>query len=219
MEIKSGTNTKANPENNPELAKLSKHLEKRGFDVHICSDKNEAANKLLDIVRNSGNKNPKLGFGNSETIRSINFIEKVSPYTSEIYVHDPLADTADADMKALSADFYFSSANAVSKDGQIVNIDGTGNRTAATCFGPKHVIFVIGKNKICATLENAIERARNVAAVGIAKKYKRNTPCVHTGKCEDCQSPQCVCGVMTVHRRQLHGNKITIILVDEDLGI
>ncbi len=123
------------------------------------------------------------------------------------------------DLKALHSDIYFTSANAVSYDGYIINIDGTGNRTSATCFGPKCVVYIIAKNKIAGTLEEAIDRAKNTAAVSLAKKYGRKTPCVTTNKCEDCLSPDCICNVMTIHRRQLYGNKIKIILVNEDMGI
>lgn len=201
------------------LDELSGEFRKRGFEVFTCSNKKEAVNAVTDIVKNIEQSGLKVGFGNSETLRALNLIELVSGIATEVNVHNPRIDTEDADRRALLSDMYFTSANAVSSDGFIVNIDGTGNRTAATCFGPKHVIFVIGKNKIVKTLNDAIDRAKNVAAVGIAKKYGRKTPCVYTGKCEECQSPECVCGVMTIHRRQLRGNKITVILVDEDLGI
>lgn len=204
---------------NHELDELSIQLRKRGFDAFICLSKKEAVDTVTDIVKNTGQSGLIAGFGNSETLRMLNLIEIISEIVESVNVHDPKMNTEDADRKALLSDLYFTSANAVSSDGYIVNIDGTGNRTAATCFGPKHVLFVIGRNKVVKTLSDAIDRAKNIAAVGIAKKYGRKTPCAYTGKCEECQSPECVCGVMTIHRRQLYGNKITVILVDEDLGI
>lgn len=118
----------------------------------------------------------------------------------------------------MTADYYLTSANAISLDGNIVNIDGTGNRTAATCFGPKNLIYVIGKNKIANTLEDAMNRAK-CSAVELAKRYNRKTPCVVTGKCENCVSPECICAVTTIHRKKPYGINITVILINEDLGI
>lgn len=119
---------------------------------------------------------------------------------------------------ALSADIFLSSANAVSLDGQIVNIDGTGNRVAATCFGPRHVIFVVGMNKITETLEGAMARAKE-AAVKLAIHYRRKTPCVKTGICTDCLSAECICSVMAIHRKNPLGNKVSVFLVAENLGL
>ena len=135
-----------------------------------------------------------------------------------VYQHNP--DSSENETKkALLADIYLTSANAISADGQIVNIDGTGNRIAATCYGPKQVIFVIGKNKIAPSLEEAINRARNSAAVRNAKRYNRKTPCVITGKCEDCLSLDCICNVMTIHRKKPYGVKMTVVLINEKLGL
>lgn len=159
-----------------------------------------------------------IGMGNSLTLDALGIKKIWKKQTSAIYQHAP--DSSESETKkALLADVYLTSANAISCDGQIINIDGTGNRTAATCYGPKHVIYVIGKNKITPSLEEAIKRARNTAAVKNAKRYNRKTPCTITGKCEDCLSPECICGIMTIHRKQPYGLKITVILVNEEAGL
>jgi len=159
-----------------------------------------------------------IGMGNSLTLEALGIKEIWDKEVPSIYQHAAGSSEYET-KKALLADIYLTSANAISYDGQIVNIDGTGNRIAATCYGPKQVIYVIGKNKITESLEEAIKRARNTAAVKNAKRYYRKTPCVTTGKCEDCLSPECICGVIAIHRKKPHGLKITVILVNEELGL
>lgn len=109
------------------------------------------------------------------------------------------------------------STNAVSQNGQLVNIDGTGNRVAALCFGPKEVIVVAGMNKVAGSLEEAYSRARKFAAPVNAQRFDFETPCSKTGMCADCLSPQCICSQMVVTRRT-SGGRIKVILVGEDLG-
>ena len=157
------------------------------------------------------------GFGNSQTCRDLHLIPFVSERAWESYVHDPLRYSHADDRKAQWADVYLTSANAVSMQGHIVNIDGTGNRVSATCFGPEQVIYVIGQNKIAGDLEGAIARAKEAAVINV-KRYNKKTPCAVTGKCEDCLSPECLCGVMTIHRKALIGNRISILFVRQDLG-
>ena len=196
-----------------DLAILQKRLFDRGFQVFVCADKQEAITLISETLLNESAS--VVGIGNSITLKEL---ELMSILSSKVVYERNIKGNGEDERKALLADIYFTSANAISYDGQIINIDGTGNRVAATCFGPKHVVFVVGKNKIADSLENAIERARN-AAVELAKKYERKTPCVITGKCEDCISPESICGVTTIHRKQLYGNKISVILIDKDLGL
>jgi L-lactate utilization protein LutB len=201
---------------NEQLLALSKTLKSRGFQVEVCENIEQAAELVHEII---GKSTPvsSIGFGNSITVQSAGLQESLSKFTKEIYIHIPVG-TEDIDRKALTTDFYLTSANAVSLDGHIINIDGNGNRTAATCFGPKHVIYLIGKNKITKTLEEAMLRAKN-AAVQNAKRYNRKTPCVQSGKCQNCISPECVCSVTTIHRKKPFGVNITVILINEDAGL
>jgi len=201
---------------NYNLDVLRDRFNKRGFNTVVCNDKQEAVHYILETF--PVNNDMIIGMGNSLTLEDLGIKDIWAKQVSAIYQHIP-ACSEEETKKALLADLYLTSANAISYDGQIVNIDGTGNRVAATCYGPKQVIYVIGKNKIAESLEEAIKRARNTAAVENAKRYNRKTPCVTTGKCEDCLSPECICGVMTIHRKQPQGLKITIILVNEELGL
>lgn len=195
---------------------VTKNLKKRGFSVYVCQTQEDVQGILLNKIIDPEDK--VVGFGNSKTLRELGITDFIADYVEKVYIHNPRDFSAENDRKAMLADIYLTSANAISLDGCIVNIDGTGNRTAATCFGPKQVVYVVGKNKIAETMEGAIDKAKQAAA-NLAKFYGRNTPCAVTGKCEDCLSPECICGVMTIHRKYLYGNKISVILVDADLGI
>ena len=195
---------------------LRDRFNKRGFNTVVCNDKQEAVHYILETF--PVNNDMIIGMGNSLTLEALGIKDIWANQVPAIYQHAP-GCSEDETRKALLADIYLTSANAISYDGQIVNIDGTGNRIAATCYGPKQVIYVIGKNKIAKSLEEAIKRAQNTAAVKNAKRYNRKTPCVTTGRCEDCLSPECICAVMTIHRKQPHGLKITLILVNEELGL
>ena len=111
------------------------------------------------------------------------------------------------------------SSNAISKDGQLVNIDGMGNRVAAMCFGPRQVVVIAGMNKVLGTLDDAVARARNVAAPANAQRFGLSTPCGVTGQCGDCTSPDCICSKMVITRFCMPAGRIKVILVGEDLGL
>lgn len=197
-------------ENN--LHSICCNLIRRGFDAVACN------NVKFIVTRFPVNKKMLIGMGNSLTLETLNIKNVWRSQVSAIYQHTPTS-SHDETRKALTADVYLTSANAITRDGLIVNIDGTGNRTAATCYGPQQIIFVIGRNKITADLPEAIYRARNIAAVQNARRYNRKTPCIITGKCEDCLSPECICSVMTIHRRKPLGVQAIVILVNEDMGL
>ena len=122
-------------------------------------------------------------------------------------------------LQSTRAEIYISSVNAVSLNGEIVNIDATGNRVAATTFGPKKIYFIIGKNKVANTLDDAIFRARNVASPLNAKRLKLNTPCAVKGdKCYNCNSPQRICRALSIFLNAPKGAEYEVVLVNEDLG-
>ena len=122
--------------------------------------------------------------------------------------------------QGLAADVYICSSNAVSADGRLVNIDGTGNRVAALIFGPKHVIIMAGMNKVAADLDSAIARARNTAAPANSLRVGADTPCSHTGFCQDphCHPPHRICCQLVVTEASMTPGRITVVLVDEVLG-
>jgi L-lactate utilization protein LutB len=199
-----------------DLNKLSQTLNKKNFETFVCEKKEDAIRLVENMLEDDAVSS--VGVGNSDTLRELGLYEVFKRHAQNVYIHKPLI-TVEIDRKALTCDMYFCSANAVAMDGHIVNIDGMGNRVGATCFGPKRLVYVIGKNKIVPTLEGALWRARNVAAPGIAKKYGRKTPCAKTGICTDCNATECVCAVTSIHRRKPSGMDISVILIGEELGI
>ena len=122
------------------------------------------------------------------------------------------------DAAAGEADVYLSSANALTKSGQIINVDGHGNRVAATLHGPGRVIFVVGKNKIVENYDDGIARIKNVVSPANAKRMNLDTPCAKTGKCMDCRGKQRICNATVVLEQPMIGLPVDVILVNEDLG-
>ena len=120
--------------------------------------------------------------------------------------------------KALTCDVFIGSTNAVSEDGVMVNIDGNANRVAASAFGPKSVVLIVGMNKVVKSEEDAMSRARNEAAPINAQRFGIDTPCVKNGTCSDCKSPQCICCQILITRFSREPKRTKVILVDENLG-
>ncbi len=194
------------------LQQLSKNLIIRGFEAEIFNNCNLASKRICEII-----KDHTVGLGSSMTIERLGLLENIKIYAKNVFPHFP-GGAGEDERNALTADYYLTSANAISMDGHIINIDGTGNRVSATCFGPKRVIYLIGKNKITETLNDAMNRAK-YTAVKLARHYKRKTPCVITGKCEDCLSPECICSITTIHRKKPYGINISVFLINEELGL
>ncbi|MBL8025979.1 MAG: lactate utilization protein [Fibrobacteres bacterium] len=191
---------------------LCSKFNSNNFESEVFETAHAAALRVIEL-----SKGKTVGFGNSMTINSLNLVALLKPEVKQLFIHLP-GKAGKEERDALTADLFLTSANAVSIDGHIVNIDGTGNRVAATCFGPGRVIYLIGKNKITENLPAALVRAKETA-VNLAKHYNRKTPCVKTGKCEECQSPGCVCAVTTIHRRKPNGLNISVFLINEELGL
>lgn len=124
----------------------------------------------------------------------------------------------DCSRRALSSDWYIASANAIAETGEIVEMDGTGNRVAALCFGPKNVLLIAGRNKIAPTLEDARARVRQTASPANTHRFSAATPCATTGQCVDCSSPGRICSMELILHQQMIENRIRVILVNEDLG-
>lgn len=116
------------------------------------------------------------------------------------------------------SNFYLMSTNAITLDGELINIDGRGNRVAFLCFGPQNVLILAGMNKVVTDIESGIKRARDIAAPPNAIRLNRKTPCAITGKCEDCYSPECMCGQFVITRRSGIPNRIKVILIGEAVG-
>lgn len=195
------------------LEKTGKNLEGRGFRVHRFASCAEAADYLVQTLHETS-----IGIGGSVTIDTLGVYDRLCG-SNEVFWHwkNHAPETRE---RAGKAETYLCSANGVSENGEIVNIDGFGNRVAGTIYGPERVFLVVGRNKIAPDLTGAIDRARNIAAPLNARRLNRHTPCaVGEPRCHDCRSPEKVCGVMTVFFMPPTSIKeFHVILVDETLG-
>lgn len=194
------------------LAKNS--LIENGFNVEIFKSSEEAKNALLRAI----NVDESIAFGGSKTLEELGLYEEFKNRGNEIYWHWREEDKNYARQKAIDTDIYLTSTNALTLDGKLVNIDGTGNRVSSMIFGHKRVYVVVGRNKICKDYDEAIKRIKNIAAPLNAKRLNLNTPCKFTGKCSDCDSPDRMCNAEVIIHRNPTGTEINIYLIDEELG-
>ncbi|MGM9547831.1 MAG: lactate utilization protein [Oscillospiraceae bacterium] len=196
-----------------DLEKTRKNLENRGFRAHVFATGAEAADYLAQTLHNTC-----IGIGGSVTIDEIGVYDRLSADNDVIWRWKK--PTPDSRERGAAAETFLCSANGVSETGEIVNIDGYGNRVAPTSYGPQRVFLVVGKNKIAPDLNGAIDRARNIAAPLNARRLNRHTPCaVGEPRCHDCRSPEKICGVMTVFFMPPTSIKeFHVLLVNEDLG-
>ena len=196
-----------------DLEKTRKNLENRGFRANVFATGAEAADYLAQTLHNTC-----IGIGGSVTIDEIGVYDRLSADNDVIWRWKK--PTPDSRERGAAAETFLCSANGVSETGEIVNIDGYGNRVAPTIYGPQRVFLVVGKNKIAPDLNGAIDRARNIAAPLNARRLNRHTPCaVGEPRCHDCRSPEKICGVMTVFFMPPTSIKeFHVLLVNEDLG-
>jgi len=196
---------------------LEANFEKRNIKVLWFDSFSEIREYLLVQIPN----NAKVGIGNSQTLKCIE-ITKVLCDRGNIVFDKTLGRTPDEvkELKknALLADYYISGSNAVSVDGKIVNIDHSGNRVAAIAYGPDQVYIVAGKNKIVLTCDEAMKRARNIAAPLNAKRAGYNSPCIAIGHCTDCDSPERVCYNISIVEGQHVKNRLTLLIANEEEG-
>lgn len=197
--------------------KILANLKRRGFDAHFCETSAEAVTLALDLT----DKNGTASWGGSMTLSQIGLMDKLRDGGFNLIDRDT-AKTAEERTElmrsALLCDTFFMSTNAMSADGVLVNVDGNGNRVAAMCYGPKSVIIIVGKNKVCDTLEEAEYRARNVAAPLNVERFGFTKTGCQKGKCTDCLGGECICSYIIKTRKSNIAGRIKIILVDEDLG-
>ena len=195
--------------------KTAENMKKRGFTVRRYATGAEAAEALCEEL-----KGQEIGMGGSVTAAQLGLPEKLEAAGCTVYARGRSWDRKDTD-KGVTAPVYISSANGVAETGELVNIDGTGNRVAATLYGPEKVYFIVGLNKLAPTLEAAIDRARNVAAPLNARRLHCQTPCALADpmRCHDCHSPDRICKGYVVQTRPMGGiGRTEIFLIGETLG-
>ena len=197
--------------------RMIKHLQMRHMEAFYCPTAAEAVKKVSALIADGSS----VTGGGSMTIRDMGIPQALRDRgTLEVLDRDLVTDREEVVRiyeKAFTADVYLSSANAISEDGVIVNIDGNGNRVAAITWGPKKVIFIIGLNKVAQTVEAALARARSTASPINAARFDIKTPCQTDGVCHNCNSPESICNYVHFLRNSPRGRH-TVILVGEDLG-
>jgi L-lactate utilization protein LutB len=191
------------------IEKTITNLKKNNFEVHYFEKGTEACEKIMDDLKDA----KSISRAGSVTINSLGIIDHIKE--DEL----PFRDYASPeDRKAsVSAEYYLTGTNAVTEDGKLVNIDGAGNRVAAMSYGPSHIMVVAGTNKIVKDVDEGIKRIHEIAAPINAKRLERNTPCVKTGKCSDCNSDDRICRKVSIILKPVKG-RYTIYLINEDLG-
>jgi len=198
--------------------KCVKNLKKHGFDAHFVSTPDEAKDLILGMVSD----HETFGFGGSDTTRSLGIIEKLKADEKTVYDHWQTSLTKEEDLKIRlqqgRCDCFLCSANAISVTGEVINVDGIGNRTDAMTFGPKKVLIVAGMNKVTPDLESALTRVRDVAGPMRAKSLGMETPCAETGICNDCNAPQRICRITVILHRKPMMTDISVILINQSMG-
>lgn len=191
---------------------VKQNLETRGFSVRTFATAAEAAAYLNEAIDGK-----TVGFGGSVTLKDMGLYELLGSHNE---VHWHWVNGQEERKTAMGTQVYLSSANGLAETGEIINIDGSGNRVASTLYGHEKVYLVIGRNKLAPTYDEALWRARNIASPKNAQRLGRKTPCAVKGdRCYDCKSPERICRGLVVLWGPMMGMETEVILVDEDLGM
>ena len=192
---------------------VKKNLEDRGYAVEVFASGVEAAAYLDGAVDGKS-----VGFGGSMTLDQLGLYDALGKHNTVVWHWKQ--DAGPARREGMFTDVYLSSANGLAETGEIINIDGNGNRVAATLFGHEKVYLVIGRNKLAPTYDEALWRARNIASPQNARRLGKKTPCAVKGdRCYDCKSPDRICRGLVTLWGPMMGMEAEVLLVDEDLGL
>ncbi len=195
-----------------------KALKKHGFDAHFAAGEDEARTIILDMIEGF----ETFGFGGSETTRSLGLTEILAARGKTIYDHwqEGLSPEQDREIRLQMGrcDCFLCSANAIAETGEVVNVDGFGNRTNAMSFGPGKVVIVAGSNKIRPDLDSALRRVWEVAGPMRARSLNMETPCAETGVCSDCNAPQRICRITTVLHRKPMATDVSVVIINKPMG-
>jgi L-lactate utilization protein LutB len=197
---------------------LVKHLQQRHFDAYYCATKEDALNKALELIPEGAS----VGWGGAMSAQQIGLMDALKKGNYRPVDRDMCKtpqEREQAMLDCIHADVFITGANGLSLDGEMVNIDGYGNRVAAIIFGPKSVVVVAGMNKVEDDLDAAVNRARTVAAPMNQMRFQHPNPCPATGTCADCKSETCICNHIVITRHCRPVGRIKFILVGEDLGL
>ena len=201
------------------IQRTLKSLESNYFDAEGFSERSNLVDKVLSFVK----PGIKIGFGGSLTVRDLGIIERLKNEDVLILDHWKPGlskdDVGGIRFQQLTCDLFISSANAITEKGEIINVDGSGNRINSITYGPKKVIIIAGCNKIVPDINAALERVKNIAAPMNAKRLNLPLPCAETGRCHDCKSEARICRIISIMQRKPNATDISVYLINEELGL
>ena len=196
---------------------IIKNLEKRNMTAFYCDSKEACREKVLEIIGDG----KSVSWGGTKSMKDCEITEALYS-NSTLTILDRAKQPADKMKEFFKevavCDYYIMGTNAITLDGELVNIDGFGNRVASLIFGPEHVIVIAGMNKVAADVPEALHRVRNIASPPNTVRLNKNTPCAIDGRCHDCYSPDCICNQVVITRRSRDKERIIVILVNDNLG-
>lgn len=205
------------------LHKAQEGLESNNFETYLVNNLTHARETVLDVILPTV-KPGLVAWGGSVTLSDSGILDALKQRTGL-----QLLDTSDPALgrdqklemrrQALLCDLYFTGTNALTESGQLINLDMFGNRVGALTFGPRHVVVLVGRNKLCVDVEEAMLRVKGFVAPANAARLKMKTPCVKTGFCEDCKSPERICNTWTITEKSFPKGRIKVVLINEDLGL
>lgn len=205
------------------LVKAQEALENNNFEAHVAQSPDQAKDIVLTKILPQSK--PKLvSWGGSMTLQQLGILDELHKEKG-LALLDPFDKNASREenserrRQALLADLFFTGTNALTEAGQLINLDMYGNRVGALVFGPRYVVVLAGRNKLCVDVEEAMLRVKGYAAPANALRLKKKTPCVQTGFCEDCKSPERICNVWTITEKSFPKGRIKVVLINQDLGI
>lgn len=201
-----------------ETEKLIRTFKSKNIDLIVVENEKEACKKILELIPEKSS----VGYGGSITLEQIGILEELRGGNYKFYDRSKVISQTDESYKlghqAQHADYFLSGTNAIAEDGAVVNKDRTGNRVSSLIYGPNHVIIVVGKNKIVKDIPAALDRIKKIAAPLNAKRKKAKTPCAASGICSNCNLSDRICCNTVIIERQFKQNRMTIILINRDLG-
>ena len=194
--------------------KVIKGLQSRNMSGYYAESREEALRLALELIPEGSTAT----MGGGVSVQEIGLVDALKQGNYKFIDRDAYEDKRAAMLLAYDADVFLASANAITEDGVLVNIDGNANRVSAIAHGPKKVILIVGMNKVCDDVDGAMKRARNVAAPTNAQRFGLSTPCAKTGSCMNCKSPDTICCQFLITRFSRHTGRIHVILVNDSLG-
>ncbi len=199
-------------------ATMIRNLEKRNMEGYFVRTKEEAVSLIMERFLTGGKT---VSFGGSVTLTESGLMDAIQKGDCVLYDRKTAKtpeETREMKAKMINSDYFLMSTNAITIDGELINIDGFGNRVSYLCFGPENVIILAGMNKVVSSVEDGVRRVRDIASPPNTVRLNKNTPCAKTGRCGDCYSDDCICSQIVITRRSGVKNRIKVVLVAEDLG-